>query len=183
MLAAAGVPLALFAILYGLIPETRAAKPPLRAPSGEAVLAPAAPPDALPINAELGQNITLTAVRPPEISRIVPGEPSAIELDWRVAGSVPSDVDIVVSFESGGAHRAEADHQLISAALRFTDAPRGVTLRDIVPFVFPATAGNGTLDVWVGLRDGATHRPQSVSAPNSTTRADGSVLAASLRLN
>jgi hypothetical protein len=179
---AAVVPLALFAIIYGLIPESPALPAPLRAPSGEDVLALRVPPDALGVGVTFGRGIVLDAVRAPAAAAVVPGDPSMIEMDWRVAGTVPRDIDIVVSFESrGGALLGRADHDLISAALRFTDAPPGVTLRDIVPFLVPAAPGATDLDVWVGLRDGGSHRPLHVSANNRLTRADGRVLVATLR--
>jgi hypothetical protein len=179
--AAAVVPLAMFAAVYGLLPERAAARPPLRAPSGEEILAPGTPYGAVPINATFGQGIVLDAVRAPERAEIVAGTPGAVEIDWRVVGSVPSAVEITVSLESGGAVVARADHALVSAALQFSDAPRGVTLRDVVPFVFPPGTGRGDVEVWVGLRDLESHRPLPVSAAQDPTRGDGCVLVASLR--
>jgi hypothetical protein len=178
--AAAALPLALFAIVYGLIPEARGAPTPLRAPSGEEVLASHAPGDALEIGAVFDRGIVLDAVRAPPASTMVHGDPNTIEIDWRVKGSVPRDIEILVSFESNGAVLAQADHELISAALRFTDAPRGVTLRDVVPFVVPPAPGASDIEVWVGLFDGETRRPLSAPATNRTTRPDGRVLVASL---
>lgn len=177
---AALVPLSLFAIVYGLIPESRAVSAPLRAPSGEDVLVSRVPPDAVGIGATFGRGIVLDAVRAP--AAVVPGEPSTIEIDWRVVGTVPRDIDIVLSFESsGGALLWRADHDLISAALRFTDAPLGAAIRDLVPFLVPAaTAAN--VDVWVGLRDAQSRRPLPVSANGRLTKADGRVLVATLRL-
>ncbi len=183
--AAAGIPLLLFAMTYALIPESRAAPARLRAPSGEEVLAPQLPADAAPVGATFGHGIVLEGVRAPAASSLIPGAPAAIELDWRVVGPVPREVDIVVSFESGGANLAQADHGLVSAALRFADAPRGTVLRDLVPFIVPAfgppVTGTESLDVWVGLRDGDSHRPLRVAASNQVTRSDARLLVATLR--
>ncbi|HTB74632.1 MAG TPA: hypothetical protein VK762_15390, partial [Polyangiaceae bacterium] len=168
--------------IYGLIPESRAVSAPLRAPSGEEVLAPRLPADAVGIGATFGRGIVLDAVRPPAAAAVVPGDPSMIEIDWRIAGTVPRDIEIVVSFESsGGAVFAQANHELISAALRFADAPRGVTLRDVVPFVVPTAGAGADLDVWVGLRNGESHRRLRVSGTDRMTRADGRVLVTTLR--
>ncbi|HSS40003.1 MAG TPA: hypothetical protein VLT58_14645 [Polyangia bacterium] len=181
LIAAAGVPLTLFAIVYGAIREPLASPPPLSAPSGEPVLAPSPPADSLAVDASFGRNLVLAAVRPPERPSLVPGEPSAVELDWRVVGSLPDDLEVVVSLESRGSVLVEADHQLISAALRFTDAPRGVTLRDIVPFLFPRASGGADVDVWVGVRKGGSHRALPVSAADKATRSDGRVLVTSIK--
>ena len=175
------VPLALFAIIYGLIPESRAVSAPLRAPTGEDVLVSGLPAGAVGIGATFGDGIVLDGVKAPPSAAVVPGDPSMIEIDWRVAGAVPRDTEIVLSFESrGGALLGQADHELVSAALRFTDAPPGVTLRDLIPFLVPAAAVANDVDVWVGVRDGGSHQPLRVSAKGRPTRADGRVLVATL---
>jgi hypothetical protein len=180
LIVAAVLPLALFAIIYGLISESRPVSAPLRAPSGEEVLAPRVSADSVGIGAIFGRGIVLDAVRPPAAAAVVPGDPSTIEIDWRVTGTSPRDTDIVVSFESGARVLTRADHELVSAALRFTDAPRGVTLRDMVPFVIPPAASTGSIDVWVGVRDGGSHRPLRPSVAGRATRGDGRVLVITL---
>ncbi|HXU64552.1 MAG TPA: hypothetical protein VN962_22790 [Polyangia bacterium] len=165
----AGVPLVAFAIVYAAIPEPRAARPPLRAPSGEPVIAAGPPAGAIPVGATFGESIALDAVRAPAPASLVPGAPGALELDWRVIGPAPRDVQIVVSLRSGGAVVAELNHELLSAALRFSDAPPGATLRDVVPFVVPRAAG--PLDLWVGLSDAPSGGPVPITATGQAARA------------
>jgi hypothetical protein len=168
-LAAAPVPLLAFAIVYAAISEPRAARPPLRAPSGEPVIAARPPEDAIPVGATFGPHLALDAVRPPHPASLVPGEPSALEIDWRVVGSFSRDVQIVVSLRSGGAVLAELHHPLVSAALRLRDAPSGATLRDVVPFVVPRAPG--PVDLWVGVRDADSGRPLPLTASGQAARA------------
>ena len=179
--AAVSVPLGLFAIVYGLIREPTAERPPLRAPSGEEVLASAPPAGSRAIDATFGGAIVLEAVKPPPADQIVPGSPTSVELDWRVVGPPPRDVEIAFALAVRGAVIARVDHELLSAALRLNDAPRGVTVRDVVPFVFPEGVGPNNLDVWVGLRDLESHRALTVSAPREATSESLGVLVSSLR--
>lgn len=169
LMAAAGLPLLAFGIVYAAFPEPRAFRPPLRAPSGEPVIAGRPLDDAIPVGAAFEQGIALDAVRAPAPPTLVPGAPSALELDWRVIGTAPRDVQIVVSLRSGGAIVAELNHELVSAALRLSDAPAGATLRDIVPFIVPRAAS--ALDVWVGLRDAQSGRFLPITATGQAARA------------
>jgi hypothetical protein len=179
--AAAVIPFGVFATVYGLIREPMAERPPLRAPSGEEVLASAPPAGSRSIDATFGGAIVLEAVKLPPGDQIIPGSPTSVELDWRVVGSPPSDVEIAFALAVRGAVIARADHELLSAALRLNDAPRGVTLRDVVPFVFPEGLGPNDLDVWVGMRNLESHRPLPVSAPHEPTSESLGVLVSSLR--
>jgi len=162
------LPLAAFAIVAGAIREPSASRPPLRAPSGEPVIAARPADDAIRVGARFGEGIVLDAVRAPAAASLVPGAPGALELDWRVAGAAPRDVQILVSLRSGGTILAELNHELVSAALRFGDAPAGATLRDIVPFVVPRAAG--ALNVWIGLRDAQSGRPVPIVATGQAAR-------------
>jgi hypothetical protein len=178
LIAAAAAPLALGALVYATTSEARPVRPPRRAPSGEEVLAPRPPDDATTIAATFGHGIVLEAVRTSDTAELAAGEPASVELDWRTTGAAPRDAEIVVSIESAG-DKIRADHELLSAALPFSEAPRGVTLRDIVPFVLPSRA-TGEVEIWVAiwLQDAGRWLP--ITAPGSGRAQDGRLLVASI---
>jgi hypothetical protein len=177
----AGVPLALFACAYCLISERRPVAAAIRAPSGEEVLTSGPSPEAVRMDVGFGQAIVLDAVKTPDSLAVSPGEPISIELDWRVVGPVSRDVEISVSIETDGRVVGRVDHELVSAAISFADAPRDATLRDMVPFVVPPSIGPAGLDVWVSVTADRSGSPLPITS-KGTAKANGRrVLVASLR--
>lgn len=183
LIAVAAIPLALGALAYAAIPEARPVRPPARAPSGEEIVAPRPPDGATPLGARFARGIMLEAVRAPDETAVGPGRPAAVELDWRLTGPVRGALEITAAIVTpAGQTLLRADHELISAALRFSESPRDVTLRDLVPFTIdPQADAAAGFDVWVGLRDLDTNQWVPVVAPGSATERDGRLLVASVR--
>jgi hypothetical protein len=152
LVAASFLPVALAGGMYLAISERAPSRPVPRAPSGEAVTVPSPPPEAKAIGARFG-SVILEAARVPPKEAWAPDAITSLELDWRVTGAVPRHLGVVLQVESGGKDVLTLDHQLISATLDLAEAPRGQTLRDIVPFVLPASLP-AELEVWVGLSTG-----------------------------
>ena len=181
LLVAAGVPLTLLAIVYAVIREPLASPPPLRAPSGEPVLAPTVPAGALRVDASFGRNLVLDAVRPPEPPNTVPGDShhrraglarrrpafrrprsgrfSGVEGDR--PGRVGSPAHLC---RAPVLRRATGNHPPRHRSVPVSGGPSGVDI-----------------DVWVGVREGGSHRALSVSATDKATRGDGRVLVTSIK--
>ena len=187
LLATAVLPLVLGAVVYLAVSETRPVRPPLRAPSGEEVLIAQPSEGVTAVGATFGPGIVLDGARIIDPAGALSGDPASLELDWRIAGTVPDDLEILVAIEPTSGGVLDADHELVSAALRLSDAPRGVPLRDIVPFILssdPAAGGfqaAGGFDVWVGLRVVGSQRLLPIAPPVGVAIRADRVLAASLR--
>lgn len=85
-----------------------------------------------------------------------------LELDWQVPTRASPTLGIFVHLEPAGGTWFQADHPLISNALRFTELPVGKTGRDVLLITVPPAARDKPLTVWVGLwalhGDGARQR-------------------------
>jgi hypothetical protein len=131
---------------------------PLLTLDGRPVIADAIGEGAVRIDVKLAGDVTLEAatLSDPEPRA---GSDVTLELDWRRDEAVPRDVGVFVHIDPSSGPTIEGDHVLLSSVLDLEDAPRGKTLRDVLPIHVPENATGKTFKVWVGLwrvrREGA----------------------------
>jgi hypothetical protein len=124
------------------------------APTGQPILADAAPPAALPVGARFAEGIELVAVMPMKADPELGADVRMVELDWRLSRKPTRELRIGVRYLPPSGPAVEADHELVSAWLNIRDVPVGRIVRDIMPMVARRDIAGGRLEVRVETRGG-----------------------------
>jgi hypothetical protein len=137
-------------LAFGLWHEPPVPDARLLTPSGEAVIADAPPPNAVPIGAKLQGDVELVAVRlDPPVP--VAGQKVLLEIDWRVGPDVKKGLGVFLHIEPSKGDRITGDHATMSGVLELEKAPPGKVLRDVLELTLPDDASGKTFSVWGGL--------------------------------
>jgi hypothetical protein len=128
-------------------------------------LLPARPAIAHPLDAELGDAVTLLGVDAP--ARAKPGEPIALTWTFEARGKVPGDWKVFAHVESPAKAATLGDH---APARPFAWWQRGQFIRYTTTVTLPRTAQPGVYTVWAGLFRGGERA--HVVAPHAKTDHD-----------